>query len=138
MSRCAAALSARGGIGLGQLTICVLGVLVITTEYSTGVIRASLLAVPRRVPMLIAKIVVCLQAADGREPDDDLDRAQRGARVHEPDGREDRLRRRCLRWRDWPLAARRVGLVHAAPLPVLWPCRVRVLAALNVRGPAYS
>jgi ABC-2 type transport system permease protein len=46
------------GIGLGQLTICVLGVLVITTEYSTGVIRASLLAVPRRIPMLVAKLVV--------------------------------------------------------------------------------
>lgn len=46
------------GIGLGQLTICVLGVLVITTEYSTGVIRASLLAVPRRLPMLAAKILV--------------------------------------------------------------------------------
>jgi ABC-2 type transport system permease protein len=46
------------GIGLGQLTICVLGVLVITSEYSTGVIRASLLAVPRRIPMLIAKLVV--------------------------------------------------------------------------------
>lgn len=46
------------GIGLGQLTICVLGVLVITTEYSTGVIRASLLAVPRRLPMLLAKILV--------------------------------------------------------------------------------
>lgn len=46
------------GIGFGQLTICVLGVLVITTEYSTGVIRASLLAVPRRLPMLAAKIIV--------------------------------------------------------------------------------
>ncbi|MDA8321239.1 MAG: ABC transporter permease [Actinomycetota bacterium] len=46
------------GIGLGQLTICVLGVLVITTEYSTGVIRASLLAVPRRIPMLVAKSAV--------------------------------------------------------------------------------
>ena len=46
------------GFGLGQLTICVLGVLVITSEYSTGVIRASLLAVPRRLPMLAAKIVV--------------------------------------------------------------------------------
>jgi ABC-2 type transport system permease protein len=46
------------GIGLGQLTICVLGVLVITTEYSTGVIRASLLAVPRRFPMLAAKVAV--------------------------------------------------------------------------------
>lgn len=46
------------GIGLGQLTICVLGVLVITTEYSTGVIRASLLAVPRRLPMFAAKLTV--------------------------------------------------------------------------------
>ena len=46
------------GIGLGQLTICVLGVLLITSEYSSGVIRASLLAVPRRFPMLAAKLVV--------------------------------------------------------------------------------
>ena len=46
------------GLNLGQLTICVLGVLVISTEYSTGVIRASLLAVPRRLPMLAAKGVV--------------------------------------------------------------------------------
>ncbi len=45
-------------IYLGQLTICVLGVLLITTEYSTGVIRASLLAVPKRLPMLAAKITV--------------------------------------------------------------------------------
>jgi ABC-2 type transport system permease protein len=46
------------GLGLGQLTLCVLGVLVITTEYSTGVIRASLLAVPRRLWMLGAKCLV--------------------------------------------------------------------------------
>jgi ABC-2 type transport system permease protein len=46
------------GIGLGQLAICVLGVLIITSEYSTGVIHASLLAVPRRLPMLAAKAVV--------------------------------------------------------------------------------
>ncbi len=46
------------GIGFGQLTICVLGVLLMTTEYSTGVIRASLLAVPRRLPMLAAKALV--------------------------------------------------------------------------------
>ena len=46
------------GLGLGQLTLCVLGVLVITTEYSTGVIRSSLLAVPRRLWMLTAKCVV--------------------------------------------------------------------------------
>ncbi|HEY7145206.1 MAG TPA: ABC transporter permease [Streptosporangiaceae bacterium] len=46
------------GLGLGQLALCVLGALLITTEYSTGVIRASLLAVPRRLPMLAAKGVV--------------------------------------------------------------------------------
>jgi ABC-2 type transport system permease protein len=46
------------GITFGQLAICVLGVLVIASEYSTGVIRASLLAVPRRLPMLAAKAAV--------------------------------------------------------------------------------
>ena len=46
------------GTGVGQLAICVLGVLVISSEYSTGVIRASLLAVPRRIPMLAAKAAV--------------------------------------------------------------------------------
>jgi hypothetical protein len=47
-----------GGFGLGQLALCVLGVIVITSEYSTGAIRSSLLAVPRRLPMLGAKVVV--------------------------------------------------------------------------------
>jgi ABC-2 type transport system permease protein len=46
------------GFQLGQLTICVLGVMVIASEYSTGMIRASLLAVPKRTPMLAAKAVV--------------------------------------------------------------------------------
>jgi ABC-2 type transport system permease protein len=46
------------GLGLGQLAICVLGALVITSEYSSGTIRASILAVPRRYPVLIAKSVV--------------------------------------------------------------------------------
>jgi ABC-2 type transport system permease protein len=46
------------GFQLSQLTICVLGVLVISSEYSTGMIRASLLAVPKRIPMLAAKCVV--------------------------------------------------------------------------------
>jgi ABC-2 type transport system permease protein len=46
------------GLGLGQLAICTLGVLVITTEYSTGAIRSSLLAVPRRYPVILAKAVV--------------------------------------------------------------------------------
>jgi ABC-type transport system involved in multi-copper enzyme maturation permease subunit len=43
------------GVQFGQLTVIVLGVLVITSEYSTGAIRASLLAVPRRIHMLAAK-----------------------------------------------------------------------------------
>jgi ABC-2 type transport system permease protein len=47
-----------GGFEFGQLTICVLGVLVMAGEYSTGVIRASLLAVPKRTPMLAAKSIV--------------------------------------------------------------------------------
>ena len=46
------------GLQVSQLTICVLGVLVITGEYATGMIRASLLAVPRRLPLLAAKSVV--------------------------------------------------------------------------------
>ncbi len=46
------------GFGIGQLAICVLGVIVISSEYSTGAIRASLLAVPRRLPMLFAKALV--------------------------------------------------------------------------------
>ena len=46
------------GLGLGQLAICVLGVLVITSEYSTGAIRAALLAVPRRYPVMLAKGLV--------------------------------------------------------------------------------
>lgn len=46
------------GFQLGQLAVCVLGVLVMAGEYSSGTIRASLLAVPRRTPMLAAKAVV--------------------------------------------------------------------------------
>jgi ABC-2 type transport system permease protein len=46
------------GFQLSQLTVCVVGVLVITSEYSTGMIRTSLLAVPRRTPMLAAKAAV--------------------------------------------------------------------------------
>jgi ABC-type transport system involved in multi-copper enzyme maturation permease subunit len=46
------------GFGFGQLALCVLGVIVITSEYSTGAIRSSLLAVPRRLPMLAAKVLV--------------------------------------------------------------------------------
>jgi ABC-2 type transport system permease protein len=46
------------GFQLSQLAICVLGVMVMASEYSTGMIRSSLLAVPKRIPMLLAKSVV--------------------------------------------------------------------------------
>src|SRR6478752_2199057 len=46
------------GVQLAQLALGVLGVLVITAEYSTGMIRASITAVPRRLPVLWAKVVV--------------------------------------------------------------------------------
>jgi ABC-2 type transport system permease protein len=47
-----------GGYHLAQLAIGVLGVLVISGEYSTGMIRSSLVAVPRRLPVLWAKLGV--------------------------------------------------------------------------------
>jgi ABC-type transport system involved in multi-copper enzyme maturation permease subunit len=47
-----------GGVELAQLAIGVLGVLVVTGEYATGMIRSSLMAVPRRLPVLGAKLVV--------------------------------------------------------------------------------
>jgi ABC-2 type transport system permease protein len=47
-----------GGYHLAQLTIGVLGVLVISGEYSTGMIRSSMMAVPRRLPVLWAKLIV--------------------------------------------------------------------------------
>ena len=49
---------ALAGVNLSQLAIGVLGVLVITGEYATGMIRASFTAVPKRLPVLWAKIVV--------------------------------------------------------------------------------
>ncbi len=43
------------GLNFAQLAIGVLGVLVISAEYSTGMIRATFSAVPRRLPVLWAK-----------------------------------------------------------------------------------
>jgi ABC-2 type transport system permease protein len=45
-----------GGYHLAQLAVGVLGVLVISGEYSTGMIRSSLMAVPKRLPVLWAKL----------------------------------------------------------------------------------
>jgi ABC-2 type transport system permease protein len=49
------ALTSLRGYFLAQLAVGVLGVLVITGEYATGMIRATLAAVPGRLPVLWAK-----------------------------------------------------------------------------------
>lgn len=46
------------GMFLAQLAVGVLGCMVITGEYTTGMIRASLSAVPNRLPVLWAKALV--------------------------------------------------------------------------------
>jgi ABC-type transport system involved in multi-copper enzyme maturation permease subunit len=46
------------GYRLAQLAVGVLGVMVISGEYSTGMIRSSLMAVPKRLPVLWAKLIV--------------------------------------------------------------------------------
>jgi ABC-2 type transport system permease protein len=46
------------GYYLGQLLIGALGVLFVSGEYSTGMIRSTLAAVPTRVPVLVAKAIV--------------------------------------------------------------------------------
>ena len=49
---------ALGGLYISQLVIGVLGVLVISSEYSTGMIRTTLTMLPRRGLMVAAKAVV--------------------------------------------------------------------------------
>ena len=46
------------GVQLGQAVIAVLAVLVVSNEYSTGMIRSTLAAMPRRATVLAAKAVV--------------------------------------------------------------------------------
>jgi ABC-2 type transport system permease protein len=46
------------GVQLAQIAVAVLGVLLITSEYATGMIRLSMVAVPRRLPVLWAKAIV--------------------------------------------------------------------------------
>jgi ABC-2 type transport system permease protein len=46
------------GVNFAQLAIGVLGVLVITAEYSTGMIRSTFSAVPKRLPVLWGKALV--------------------------------------------------------------------------------
>jgi ABC-2 type transport system permease protein len=51
------------GLVVGQLTIGILGVLVITAEYGTGTIRSTLAAVPNRGIFLLAKVTAFAMVA---------------------------------------------------------------------------
>ena len=55
------------GVDLGQAIVAVLGVLVISEEYGTGMIRTTLAAIPRRMTVLATKAVnlVVLSAVAG-------------------------------------------------------------------------
>lgn len=46
------------GYSMGQLVLVVLAIMVITSEYSTGRIRSTLVAVPSRLPVLLAKAAI--------------------------------------------------------------------------------
>jgi len=48
---------ALAGVNVAQLAVAVLGVLLISAEYSTGSIRSTFTAVPRRLPVLWAKLL---------------------------------------------------------------------------------
>ena len=50
--------SITAGLNFGQIVVAVLGALIITGEYSSGQIRSSLAAVPKRGRLLVAKAVV--------------------------------------------------------------------------------
>jgi ABC-2 type transport system permease protein len=58
------------GVSLAQIAIGVLGVLLVSNEYATGMIRSTLAAVPGRLPVLWAKaaviglttVVICIPA----------------------------------------------------------------------------
>lgn len=54
--------SATSGVFLGQMIVAILGVISITGEYSTGMIKSTLTAVPRRLPALAAKAIVMFLA----------------------------------------------------------------------------
>ncbi|MEU6319285.1 ABC transporter permease [Streptomyces sp. NPDC047009] len=51
------------GMSLGQLAMIVFGVLVVSNEHSTGMIRTSLAAVPRRGSLMFGKITVATALA---------------------------------------------------------------------------
>ncbi|MGP3773313.1 ABC transporter permease [Streptomyces sp. SDT5-1] len=51
------------GTQLSQICVAVLGILITASEYSTGLVRATMTAVPRRLPVLWAKAAVFTASA---------------------------------------------------------------------------
>ncbi|MFJ4223493.1 ABC transporter permease [Microbacterium sp. NPDC089695] len=58
----AGVLAVSGSTDMSVVIVSVLGVLVIAGEYTTGMIRSSFTAVPRRVPVLVAKALILAAA----------------------------------------------------------------------------
>ena len=54
-----------GGAQLGMVSIAVLGALLITGEYSTGMVRSTFAAVPTRLPVLLAKAIALVALTVG-------------------------------------------------------------------------
>jgi hypothetical protein len=52
-----------GGLHISQVAVGVLGVLIVSQEYSSGLIRATLSAVPRRRLVITAKLIVLTTAS---------------------------------------------------------------------------
>ena len=50
------------GVQLAQIAVGVLGILLVTGEYATGLIRTTFAAVPRRLPVLLGKAVLVAAA----------------------------------------------------------------------------
>ncbi len=75
----------QAGWGLCLLAFEVLGVLVVTNEYSSGMISETLLATPRRLRVLMAKVLVFvapgLRGGRGHELHQLLRRARRHLRL---------------------------------------------------------
>jgi len=57
LARVSGAEIVSGGAQLGMISIAVLGALLITGEYSTGMVRSTFAAVPTRLPVLLAKAI---------------------------------------------------------------------------------
>jgi ABC-2 type transport system permease protein len=75
-----------GGVWIAQITVCVLGVLAVSTEYDTGQIGVTLAAMPRRLAVLGAKTVAVVSLVVGAAAAGTLGALVAGRLVLGPDG----------------------------------------------------